>query len=53
MPLFFYLPLIVWTGTIEVMLGTPRKFAEPGQHILDPNDLMMKSNIVSFPASPS
>ena len=48
------IPLEVWrTGMIDVMLGTPRELAEPGQHIPNPNDLMMKSNIVSFPAPPS
>jgi hypothetical protein len=47
MPLFPYLPVIIWMGMIQVLLG-----ATHAQSIDDPADLTTnRGNIVPFPAS--
>ncbi len=49
MPIFFYLPLIVWTGLIEVAMdATQDRDQQNAQR--DPADLMMDgASIIPFP----
>ena len=50
MPLFPYLPVIVWMGMIKVMLGATHD--HDAQSMTDPTDLTMnRASIIPFPAS--
>jgi hypothetical protein len=51
MPLFFYLPLIVWTGMIEIMLESHDQDDNAGQTI-DPADMTTKGTVIRFPVPP-
>jgi hypothetical protein len=49
MPLFPYLPVIVWMGMIKVMLGATHD--HDAQSMIDPTDLTMnRASIIPFPA---
>ena len=49
MPLFPYLPVIVWMGLIKVMLGAT---LDHNARMTDPTDLTMDTaSIIHFPAS--
>ena len=49
MPLFPYLPVIVWMGMIKVMLGATHD--HDAQSMTDPTDLTMnRASIIPFPA---
>jgi hypothetical protein len=49
MPLFPYLPVIVWMGIIKVMLGAT---LDHDAQSIDPTDLTMNTaSIIPFPAS--
>lgn len=52
MPLFPYLPVIVWMGMVQAMLGaTPDRDA---QSVDDPANLMMNDgSIIAFPMPPA
>jgi hypothetical protein len=50
MPLFPYLPVIVWMGMIQVVLGTTH--GQNGQSIDDPANLTVHpGSIIPFPMS--
>jgi len=51
MPLFPYLPVIVWMGMIRIALDATDIDERDTQHI-DPDHLMMNyDNIIAFPAA--
>jgi hypothetical protein len=48
MPLFPYLPVIVWMGMIQVMLGVTRE--HDAQSVNEPANLMInRGSIIPFP----
>ncbi len=49
MPLFFYLPAIVWMGLIAVVLdATKLDERNDAQRIPDPADLTMNGSVIRF-----
>jgi len=50
MPLFPYLPVIVWMGMIQVALDATDIDERDTQHI-DPDHLMNYDNIITFPTA--
>ena len=51
MPLFFYLPAIIWMGMIAVVLDATRDDLDErndAQRIFDPVDPTMDGSVISF-----
>jgi len=51
MPLFFYLPAIIWMGMIAVVLDATRDDLDErndAQRIFDPVDLTMDGSVIRF-----
>ena len=51
MPLFFYLPAIIWMGMIAVVLDSTRDDLDErndAQRISDPVDLTMDGSVIRF-----
>jgi hypothetical protein len=50
MPMLFYLPLILWTGLIEIVLTAHElDDGNAAQPMSDPADLMIQEGVIRFP----
>jgi hypothetical protein len=49
MPLFFYLPLIVWSGMVEIMLDTTHDPDGQNDQRDPANPMMDTASIIRFP----